>query len=653
MCGFFLKVSKSIATLWSINQDYNIGDVVMHKGVRYVALEETVKGEGFHPEKWKVESIQEVLASGGGGGGGGTQVVFARSYVSGKEYEKYSLVEKEGKVYQALEDTGTEWNDEQWKGVLICDVIEENSKKIAASSEAESAKYLSGSEHRVDSEGKMYPAIGNYWVAFTTTGDRTWGKYLGKSGNRYTWDCNSAGWQSLTYDADTGLVSWAGIYGGSGYADKNLDPAKDTIVIREYTDSGRTATHYSIGYSETADAQLLRGTIEGKFTDEQKEELAETFAKKEDIDGIVPSRVKNDDDTERIDGSGNVYTPTLVVGGYFTASYTSSGVTYNKVRFSWSSYNSFYYYHVYRSPAGHEIRYTPSSGKLYINGTTYTVESGVNPKTAGAVIPIPDSLPSTFTYLSFTPQGNDYPLTASDRFARASEMPDVSNFATKEEIPITVNDINAYGLGRYIGVLASPENPMTLYKDDIVVIRSQEWPGHSASSYGVFRFIYDTPMKIESGSQLPDSSPLAWEEVNASESGLANITNLAKDFGYSIKGALETDSHDPYQIGMTHFLLRDHEIGYIDATPENLEGSELVLVLDHEHDGTRFDSVYRIRTRTAGTDKFDIWICCKDWNGSFEINRDSWILEEGRQYLLGITYFGGDVYTVCITEVYV
>lgn len=387
-----------------------------------------------------------------------------------------------------------------------------------------------------------------------------------------------------------------------------------------------------------------------------KTELAGKLDKTE-AENIIPKRVKNDDDTERIDGSGVVYPIGMVYdGGTLTR---SDGMVLKNCRYVTSNPNGVYY--EWTGDNGAYFQYWPNNddGRIQDSfGWARSYQRGKNPL-AGDVLAY--CSPGYWGYTHSNPpieKSEQAPIaklirgTIEGKFTEEQKEELAETFAKKDDIPITVNDINAYGLGRYVGVLASSENPMTLYKNDIVVIRSQEWPGKAASSYGVFRFINDIPMKIESGSQLPTSSPLAWEEINASESGLSNITNLAKDFGYSIKGALETDSYDPYQIGMTHFLLRDHEIGYIEAIPENLDGSELVLVLDHEHDGTRFDSVYRIRTRTEGSNTFEIWICCKDWNGSFEINRDSWTLEEGKQYLLGITYFGGDVYTVCITEVY-
>ena len=139
----------------------------------------------------------------------------------------------------------------------------------------------------------------------------------------------------------------------------------------------------------------------------------------------VPSRVKNDDDTERIDGSGNVYVPTYVRGGkylYRSASGASDSLSY--IFFD----NGMYQY------AGN-VRYKPSTGEVTVNAfQVMTAETGLNPLNG-------DVLPS-FTYsnatYTFVPQSS-YSTDPTDRFLRESEVA-VSKTPTGTSITLADRD---------------------------------------------------------------------------------------------------------------------------------------------------------------------------------------------------------------------
>lgn len=125
MCGCQVKISKAIAPLFDYKNGYKSGDVVMYHGTRYIAIADSAPNVPFDPLKWKVQTVQEALNA------GGTQLILANPYEDGKTYEKYSIVEKDGKFYQAIATTSESWKDSEWRAVRICEVIEENSKKIA------------------------------------------------------------------------------------------------------------------------------------------------------------------------------------------------------------------------------------------------------------------------------------------------------------------------------------------------------------------------------------------------------------------------------------------------------------------------------------------------------------------------------------------
>lgn len=182
----------------------------------------------------------------------------------------------------------------------------------------------------------------------------------------------------------------------------DVDKVKDQVSLNETEISKAVET---IGTKLDANATAVNSNKLGNVDSSE-------YARKTD----VPSRLKNDSDTVRIDGEGNIYNAAFIKGGYYIL--TQGNFTFRLNYTGPASWPGSYGYE--REDRGVALVYFSNDGSVVFSGTRVGPFDivGANPEN-GDVLP-------DFSYgnsvLQFHPQVTEFPKEPTDSFARESEV---------------------------------------------------------------------------------------------------------------------------------------------------------------------------------------------------------------------------------------
>lgn len=182
--------------------------------------------------------------------------------------------------------------------------------------------------------------------------------------------------------------------------------------------NARTITMMGAPKGSYINEEELMAIINAAIADKADKTDLDALAKK--VETVVPSRVRNDSDTSRIDGAGNLYEAKFIKGGYYIV--TTGGVS-SQLNYSGpGSWSGSYVYE--REDKKVSLIYFSTDGSVTFSGTKLGPFDivGANPEN-GDVLP-------DFSYgnsvLQFHKQVSEFPSEPSDRFALATSLDELA-----------------------------------------------------------------------------------------------------------------------------------------------------------------------------------------------------------------------------------
>lgn len=251
------------------------------------------------------------------------------------------------------------------------------------------------------------------WTTYEYTEDGRYKYVLDKAPEECTKD------DVHVYAADSGIAL--------PVATVTVEPEYSEILITHDDDEEGLPTTAYLAFSDfTAVRHTETDTVRRaeKLTDAGKQDVATDITtdgstlneavKQVAGGGGVPSRVKNDGDTERIDGSGNVYEATFIEGGYYERKYALTGAV---DVYSYAGLVSGQY--KYETTSGAYLKFNPQNGRVV--SANWSVEGGSsyigkNPTNGDE---IPSFVRGDYSYV-FHPQASEFPSNPSARLLRGT-----------------------------------------------------------------------------------------------------------------------------------------------------------------------------------------------------------------------------------------
>lgn len=182
--------------------------------------------------------------------------------------------------------------------------------------------------------------------------------------------------------------------------------------------NARTITMMGVPKGRYIDEEELMAIINVAIADKADKTDLEALAKK--VETIIPSRVRNDSDTSRIDGAGNLYKAKFIKGGYYIL--TQGGYTFKLNYTGPASWPGSYGYE--REDRGVALVYFSNDGSVVFSGTRVGPFDivGANPEN-GDVLP---DFSHGNSVLQFHPQASEFPSEPSDSFALVSRLDELA-----------------------------------------------------------------------------------------------------------------------------------------------------------------------------------------------------------------------------------